>query len=323
MRKKELKYTVSRLSHQAACAVVFLLGAVSLSSCNELIKEKRVDCPAHVFIKAVPPIDTRSWENLDISMWEDGVRTENAVASVYELNRGYYIPVMKDRFFEAALLGGWPAEWFADGFLLVPEGEECPDAVGAYLGMEIGSDELYEAPLALTNLYVNVFVEIEGASSGYGIDIYATGAVDGYAYPGSGLHYGPYRAKAEELSYNERHVRIPRQMPFHDIARSMNTKAEEEEEDKYAFETPEAALEKLFLEVWIENQEKDEMVHYLSLPLGQIASERGYDWSTDRLEDIQINIRMADESLASVSVTIAGWTVVVYKSGSGNGNYVI
>ena len=313
MRKKELKYTVSRLSHQAACAVVFLLGAVSLSSCNELIKEKRVDCPAHVFIKAVPPIDTRSWENLDISMWEDGVRTENAVASVYELNRGYYIPVMKDRFFEAALLGGWPAEWFADGFLLVPEGEECPDAVGAYLGMEIGSDELYEAPLALTNLYVNVLVEIEGASSGYGIDIYATGAVDGYAYPGSGLHYGPYRAKAEELSYNERHVRIPRQMPFHDIARNIKTKADDPE-DEYVFETPEAALEKLFLEVWIENQEKDEMVHYLSLPLGQIASERGYDWSTDRLEDIQINIRMADESLASVSVTIAGWTVVVYEN---------
>lgn len=326
MRKKELKYIVARLSHQAAYAVAFLLGAVSLSSCNELIKENRVNCPAYVFVKADPEIDSRTWETLDINTWEDGKSTQRRTASVYELNRGYYIPVTKDRYFEATLLGGWPQEWTTDGYLLIPEGEECPDGVGAYFGMEVGTGEIYEAPLTLTNLYTDVFIEIEGASSKYGIDIYAAGAVDGYMYPGSGLHYGPYRAKAEELSYSERHVRIPRQLPFHDIARSTHhTKAktiEEQEENPYAFDELEEAIDYLVTEVWIENHAQGTMTHYLTIPIGKIASERGYDWSKDRLDDIKISIQMAEESLASITVTIMGWTVVVYENDKEN-KYVI
>ena len=56
------------------------------------------------------------------------------------------------------------------------------------------------------------------------------------------------------------------------------------------------------------------MSHYLSLPLGKIASERGYDWSEDRLDDIHVQIKMAEESLTSITVTIAGWTVIVYEN---------
>lgn len=296
------------------------IGMISMTSCKELVLENRVNCPAYVFVKAEPAIDTRTWEKLEIETWEDGKQTESSDASVYELNRGFYLPVTKDRYFEATLLGGWPKEWMKEGFLLIPEGEECPDGVGAYFALEVGSGEIYEAPLTLTNLYTEVFIDIGGASSKYGIDIYAAGVVDGYAYPGSGLHYGPYRTKAEEVTYQQRRVRIPRQLPFHDIARSVNTKADAAE-GEYVFEDPEEALDYLVAEVWIENVAEGKMSHYLTLPLGQIAKERGYDWSEERLDDIHIDIRLADESIASITITIAGWTVVVYQTG--DNKYVI
>lgn len=306
--------------------LTIVLGTLIVPSCKELVMENRVNCPAYVFVKADPVIKSPTWEQLDIETWEDGIKTESAVASVYELNRGFYLPVTKDRYFEASLLGGWPKEWISDGYLLIPEGEQCPDGVGAYFGLDVGTDEIYEAPLTLTNLYTDVFIQIEGASSKYGIDIYAAGAVDGYMYPGSGLHYGPYRSKADEIDYNNRHVRIPRQLPFHNIARSAHhTKAktkEEQEEDPYAFDEPEEALDYLVAEVWIENYAQGTMTHYLSVPIGKIASERGYDWSEDRLDDINISIQMAEESLASITVTIMGWTVVVYENDKEN-KYVI
>lgn len=285
-------------------------------SCQDLLFEDRTLCPSFLLTKAVPPIDPKSWEELAIDTWEDGGLTGSRTATVYELNRGFYIEATKGRFFEAALLGGWPAEWISDGSLLVPEGEPCPDAVGAYYGLEVGTDEIYEKNLTLTSLYADVFFVVEGASSGYAVAIEVRGAVDGYRYPGSGLHYGPYRVPAEPLPNGRRHARIPRQLPFYAFSRTVGLPEEKEEAVP-----PGKALEALVADIFVENREKGTMTSYMTLPLGTVVTEGGYDWTVPTLEDIRVRIRLFDGSIASLSVSFAEWSITLL--GDGGGKYEI
>ncbi len=291
--------------------LVGLFGAVS---CQNFIFEDRTDCPSFIFVKAEPEIDPKTWEYLDIEVWEDGRKLDSRDATVYELNRGFYLEANKNKYFEATLLGGWPKDWMADGYLLIPEGNECPDGVGAYFGLEIGTEEKYEMPLTLTNLYVNVFFEIKGAASEYPIDITVSGVVDGYKYPGSGVHYGPFHAGTRTNSYRERAVRIPRQLPFQDIARSWASKA------SYSFEDPKEALDYLVADIFVENANVGQMSHYLTLPLGKIIAGQEYDWLAAAPEDVHVEITMFDDSIASLKVSTRNWTVVYIGD---NGKYVI
>ena len=281
------------------CTVFVGLAVLALiPSCRNLVFEDRTPCPAYVKLQAVPPVNPRTWENLDVSVWADGTLSRESMMNVYELNRGYYIPAEKNRFFEASLLGGWPDEWRSEGFLLIPEGNECPEGVGAYFGMEIGTDEIYYAPLELTYLYTNVVLCVTGASAGYGFQMTVDGDVDGFQYPGSGLHRGPFHAQSREIEYLRREVRIPRQVPFHEI-----TRAEVAEED--------SALDYLKADIYVENKTTGRYSHYVTIPLGEYIRSSGYDWSTAQLEEIAIDIQMFDESIMNMKVKIAGWEIIV------------
>lgn len=298
--------------------VVLVLSLLSLSasSCSQLIFEDRTECPTYVMIKAVPWIDPRTWEELGMAIWEDGVNKESVTTTVYELNRGFYVPGTKGKYFEAALLGGWPSEWRRDGYLGIPEGEECPEGAGAYFGLQLGIEEIYEMPLELTQLYANVFFDVEGAESGYAFDFYVDGVVDGYMYPGESLHYGPFHAKARTNEYRTRAARIPRQLPVEGFSRIRRTKAGDGKDDGYYdIVRPEEALEKLYADIYIENATSGMMKKYLTLPLGKIITDNGYDWSPAQLEDIHVRIRMFNGSIASLIVSVADWQVVVIGDG--------
>lgn len=279
-----------------------LVGIVSLavlaSSCRSLVLEDRTPCPAFIRVEAVPPISPKTWERLGISIWEDGDRKEDHTVTAYELNRGYYIEAKKNSYFEASLLGGWPEEWMESDYLHIPEGNECPEGVGAYFGMEIGTDEIYYAPLELTYLYTNVVLRVRGASAGYDFKMTVDGAVDGFQYPGSGLHYGPFHAEAREVEYLRREVRIPRQVPFKEITRAGVV----QETD---------ALAALKADIFVKNEALGSFTHYLAIPLGKIISDSGYDWSTAQLEEIVVDLEMFEESIMSATVRIAGWTVIL------------
>lgn len=284
-----------------------LVGIVSLavlaSSCRSLVLEDRTPCPAFVRVEAVPPINPKTWEHLGISVWEDGVEKDSHTVAVYELNRGYYIEAKKNSYFEASLLGGWPEGWISDDHLSIPVGEECPEGVGAYFGMEIGTDEVYYAPLELTYLYTNVVLRVTGASAGYDFKMTIDGAVDGFQYPGSGLHYGPFHAESREIEYLRREVRIPRQVPFSEITRAETAQDID-------------ALKELHGDVFVKNDKLGTFTHYLTIPLGDIIVESGYDWTTAQLEDIVVDIRMFEESIISAVVRIAGWETVIIGSGA-------
>ena len=275
------------------CTVALTLG--SAVSCRGFILEDRTDCPAYVWVISEPPVNPHTWEELTMNVWEDGVQKEDYKVNVYGLNRGFYYPATKNSYFEAALLGGWPESWRGDGCLLIPEGEECPEGVGAYFGMEIGGEDLYRAPLELIYLYANVVLVIEGASSGYHFSMEANGVVDGYAYPGSGLHYGPFHAVSREEEYLRREVRIPRLVPDWEYA-----------------------LDNLTVDVSVGNAASGEMVFYQTIGIGKIIRESGYDWSTPYLEDIRLTIRMFDDSIVRLTLSVNGWEKVLIGDGSGH-----
>lgn len=290
-----------------ACGVLAGLACVS---CSEFVFEDREHCPAYVFIKAEPAILPSTWSSLNIGTWEDGRRQEDRTVSVYDLNSGFYVAVSKNTYFEASLLGGWPEDWHGEGCLLVPEGNECPEGVGAYFGIPIDKEEIYNAPLALTSLYANVIFTVKGADAGYAFDIFVDGIVDGFLYPGTGLHYGPFHAKAREVEYLRREVRIPRQVAF-----AGPTKAD-------GAETADRnALDHLTATVYVENAQTGAMGKYVTIPVGKTVKESPYDWGALSLEDIHVELRMFRESIASVTVRIAGWEKVII--GDNNGSYHI
>ena len=291
--------------------VSVLAGGCLAVSCQKYIFEDRTLCPSFVYIKTDPPINPVTWDTLVISIWEDGRRLADRTATAFELNQGFDTEATKNSYFEASLLGGWPEEWHGDGYLYVPEGNECAEGIGAFFGLPIGTDEFYQAPLTLTYLYADLVFVIKGASAGYRFNIETDGIVDGFLYPGFGLHYGPFHAKASEAEYLRRKVRIPRQVPFGAITKADGTGKTEEKN----------ALDGLTATVSVENVATGKMGRYVTIPVGKAIKVSPYDWSRPFLEEIVVEITMFEESVASVKVSIAGWEKVII--GGSNGNYNI
>ncbi len=273
------------------CAVLLCL-SVTVYSCRSLVLEDRSLCPTWISLKNSPSVNPEMWNYFKLSLWKDWEEDGEEVARTMDLNAGHRIEWRKEHVFEVTGITGWDGVIEGDGRYLIPYGKECPNAMGGYAYQEIGGDEIYEVEFPVRSLFANVFIEIEGAASRYPFKAIIRGAVDGYTFPYLRLHEGPFECETRELSYEMRAARIPRQ----DEPSGSVTKAVYVAGLKVDFS---------FLE------EGHDWERFYTLPLGEIITMNGYDWSKPVLDDIHVKIHLADGAILRLVVEVADWSVVV------------
>lgn len=268
-----------------------LIGVLS-SSCRSLVLEDRSLCPTWVELKSVPSLDPARWNYMKLSLLKDWEEDGEQVVRTDDLNAGQQIEWRKEHMFEVAGITGWSGIIEGNGEYLIPFGDECPEAMGGYVRQQLGGEEIYHVDMPVRSLYANVFVEIEGAASGYPFRVVLRGAVDGYTFPYLHLHEGPFECEPRELSYEMRACRIPRQDEPSNASKAVYV----------------AGLKADFL---FKEEGKSEWEKFYSLPLGEIVTMNGYDWSKPMLDDIHVKIHLADGSITRLVVEVADWKVVV------------
>lgn len=288
-------------NHLLRSLVRALVGSVLILSggaCRTLILEDRSVCPTIIRLRDVPSLDPEEWAYMKLSLWKDWTDDAEELVRMDELNEGHDIEWRKEHLFQATAITGWDGVIEGNGTYLIPYGGECPTAMGGYVSLPVEGDESYLVDLPVRSLYANVFFEISGAASGYPFDIRVRGAVDGYDLPYLHLHKGPFECATRTLSYKERSCRIPRQdEAVNDVA----TKA------VYAAD--------LKSDFYFQEESTGQWQKFYSLPLGEIITMNGYNWSDAVLEDIHVNIHLADGAITRLEITVADWTVVVIGDG--------
>ena len=278
-----------------------VLAGVLSSSCRSLVLEDRSLCPTWVELKSVPSIDPENWGYLKLSLWKDWEEDDEKIVRMDDLNTGEKFEWRKEHLFEVTGITGWDGIIEGNGDYLIPFGNECPDAIGGYTREQIGGEEIYHVDLPVRSLFANVFVEIEGAASGYPFKVSLRGAVDGYSFPYLHLHEGSFQCETRELSYEMRACRIPRQ-------------------DEPSNATKAVYVAGLKADFFFREQGSSVWERFYSLPLGEIITMNGYDWSEPVLEDIHVKVRLADGAIVRLVVEVADWSVVVIGD---DGHYVI
>ena len=276
----------------ALTAVLFFI-SIAVHSCRSVVLEDRSVCPSWILLKNSPSVSPEMWNYFKLSLWKDWEEDSEEIVRTLDLNAGYRIEWRKEHLFEVTGITGWDGIIEGDGRYLVPLGSECPEAMGGYTFQEIGGEEVYEIDFPVRSLYANVFIDIEGASSRYPFKAVIRGAVDGYTFPYLRLHGGPLECETRELSYEIRAARIPRQ----DEPAGAVTKA--------------VYVAGLKVDFYFLEEGHAEWERFYTLPLGEIITMNGYDWSEPVLEDIHVKIRLADGGIALLVVEVADWRVVV------------
>lgn len=301
-----MKRNVFHILAKILLAVAFVMAGSVVSGCRSLVLEDRSVCPTRVMLQSDSPVDPEVWGYMKLNLWKGWEEDSEEIVRMEDLNQGYPVVWRKENLFEVTAITGWDGTIEGDGLYLIPLGKECPDAVGGYTRCIVGRDEVYYVSLPVRSLYANVFLEIEGAASRYEFKAVVRGAVDGYSLPALRLHGGAFECETRQLSYEMRAVRIPRQ------DESSNDVSSEATKTVYA-----AGLKTDF---YFLEQGTTEWERFYTLPLGEIITMNGYDWSKPVLDDIHIKIRLADGSITRLVVEVADWQVVVIGSGE---NYVI
>lgn len=297
-----MKRNVNHILLKFFFAVAFVSVPGFFSGCKSLVLEDRSLCPNRVILQNDPSVDPEVWGYMKLNLWKDWEEDSEEIVRMDELNQGHPVVWRKEHLFEVTAITGWNGTVEGDGLYLIPLGNECPDAVGGYARSMVGRDETYYVTLPIRSLYANVFLEIEGASSRYEFKAVIRGAVDGYSLPSLRLHEGTFECETRELSYEMRAARIPRQ----DEPSNMSTKT------VYA-----AGLKTDF---YFQEQGSIEWERFYTLPLGEIITQNGYDWSKPVLDDIHVKIRLADGAITRLVIEVDDWQVVVIGEGS---SYVI
>lgn len=278
-----------------------VLFGLSVVSCRSLVLEDRTVCPAQVILFNAPSVDVERWSYMKLSLWKDWEGMSEQMARMEDLNTGHTIEWKKGHDFEVTAITGWDGVIDGNGNYLIASGNECPEAIGGYTRSAIKEDEMYQVELPIRSLFANVFFEIEGAASGYPFKIFVNGAVDGYTLPGLRLHEGLFHCESRELNYWMRACRIPRQ---DEPSNEVSTKA------VYA-----AGLK---IDFYFQPQGTTEWQRFYSLPIGEIITMNGYDWSEPVLEDIHVKIHLADGAITQLVISVAEWSVVVIGDGQGS-----
>lgn len=268
-------------------ALLFMSGSGLLCGCT--VKEFRGECPAWVGIRAAGEIPEGIEGTMQFFVYRNGVQELANIYTVDQYRSGLDLSLTKGPVDIAGVVG-WPGENISGDSLLIPVGDDCPDAwaFSDSFFIESEAEEIYLSE-TFRRLYANLHVELYLADETYPYTLLVEGDVDGYILPSLSCHHGKflcYPKADEERKYDLFSCRVPRQddvnLTLSLVRRTSGTKADVE---------PEEGLEYVY-----------------TLELGRMLQREGYLWSDIVPEDIDIVIDFASMKLR---VSVNDWVKVV------------
>lgn len=268
---------------------------LSLPSCRKLralVYEERRPCPAWVTLTAGREVDGDTWPYVQLYLSHGGGEpfTEERKLRTDEFNAGQTVVWEKDSPFAALALAGWSGI-IKDGLVLVPQGRECPGAVGGDVEGVLSAEERYDFPLPMRALSIPLLFSFSGdIPAGSELVPEVTGNMDGYTVPGFRLHKGPFACHAHREGKDRMAARIPRQ------------------EDREGLSGV-SALTVSFL--YRENSSAP-WVRLSAVSLGSVLGANRYDWTRDEPEPVRIGVTRAGARVGKVEVSSGNWTTAIY-----------
>lgn len=268
---------------------------LSLVSCRSLIREDRSECPAWIQVKADRTVSEQLWPYFSFRMMNrEAEEIQRQVAQTETFcTDGVTFSWKKHSPLEVVCVSNWSETISEDGnILLIPLGQECPESLAGCAQAQTEEAEQYVVEVPVQSLYATFYIEVEILEKDIPLLVQVSGDVDGYTLPGLTLHEGPYRAQFREIGPHQYAVRIPRQaMPSGTMV--------------YAGS--------LLLDLLTQDEDTSAWVPFQSLPLGEMATLRGYDWSQAILDDCHLHLTLDGRILVNYSIQVQEWaTDVVY-----------
>ena len=264
-----------------------------LVSCRSLIKEERSGCPAWIQVKADRAVNEQLWPYFSFRMMnpeEEWIQRQVAQTETF-CTEGVSFSWTKNSSLEVTCVSNWSAT-LSDkaNSLLIPLTQECPESLAGCAQAQTEEAEQYVVEIPLQSLYATFYCEVEILEKDLPLQLHVSGDVDGYTLPDLTLHEGRYRAQAREIGPHSFAVRIPRQA------------------------TPSGTTiyaGSLLLDLLTQDDDTDAWVPFQSLPLGEMATLRGYDWSKSILDDCHIHLTLEGRVLVNYSIQVQEWETEV------------
>ena len=262
---------------------------LSLVSCRSLIKEERSGCPAWIQLKADRMVNEQLWPYFSFRMMNpeaDWVQRQVTQTETF-CTEGMSFSWKKHSPLEVVCVSNWSETFSEDGnILLIPLGQECPESLAGCAQAQTEEAEQYVVEVPLQSLFTTFYCEVEILEKDIPLLLQVSSDVDGYTLPGLTLHEGSYRVKAREIGTHSYTVRIPRQT------------------------TPSGTTVyagSLMLDLLTLDDETKGWVPFQSLPLGEMATLRGYDWSQAILDECHILLTLEGRVLVNYSIQVQEW----------------
>ena len=269
--------------------IISALLILSLVSCRSLIKEERSECPAWIQVKADRMVNEQQWPYFSFRIMNpeaDWVQRQVAQTETF-CTEGMSFSWKKNSLLEVVCVSNWSETLSDNGNkMLIPFGQECPESLAGSALAHTEEAEQYVVEVPLQSLYATFFFEVEILEKDIPLLVQVSSDVDGYTLPSLTLHDGSYRVKAREIGPHSYAVRIPRQ------ATPFGTSV-------YA-----GSLTLDFLTI---DDDTNDWVPFQSLPLGEMATLRGYDWSKAILDDCHIHLTLDGRVLVNYSIQVLEW----------------
>ena len=282
---------MGRMLLAAAC----VLAAMAAPSCRGLVFEDRTPCPSWVTVILRNPAPGTEGGAAMLHLWKDGLVTSCGAHTQEEFSQGVTTAIHKGEAAFSGLSGGT-----LDGgtpppsLLTVPDGRMFPP----WFAFHVPETEYGEGSVTVETdqwqMHNNLTVDVRGA--GYEFRAVCHCGVDGFEYPSLALHQNPLDVETETEAYTRRTARIPRQ--------SMGRDDEE----------------KPLLLVDFDYLDPEEGKWYTlsRIDLESYLEQGRYDWSSPLLEDIRMEVELAEGTLVQAVIVLAGWKQTLLASDSGN-----
>ena len=262
---------------------------LSLVSCRSLIKEERSGCPAWIQLKADRMVNEQLWPYFSFRMMNpevDWVQRQVTQTETF-CTEGMSFSWKKHSPLEVVCVSNWSETFSEDGnILLIPLGQECPESLAGCAQAQTEEAEQYVVEVPLQSLFTTFYCEVEILEKDIPLLLHVSCDIDGYSLPSLTLHEGSYRVKAREIGPHSYAVRIPRQA------------------------TPSGTMVyagSLMLDLLTLDDDTNAWVPFQSLPLGEMATLRGYDWSQAILDDCHIHLTLEGRVLVNYSIQVQEW----------------
>jgi len=261
--------------------MTLLLGAlvVTLSSCTR-IKEDRSDCPCILTLEFSQVPQRVKDQGIMVYVTDrDGNLVVDQTFTSEDYDKGsesVSVKVPKGDV-QIAALGGWSAITSSANSMSVnlPSGNEA-DSLFLHTRKMACLGETALDRVDVHKQWCTLTLVIEGVSPGFDYDYALSGNWSGLALSDFSPIAGDFLCKARQIDYGILQVRIPRQ-----------------------------GDSSLTLGLSQTETRGDGSTSNCSIPIGEMVSQTGYDWSKTDLEDLTITI---DYSLQSGTFTVVGWT---------------